>query len=193
MNPFPSRWAECAFACALGFAALACGKAESSSQGMGGSVGLGGQANSGGVTNGSGGAPMAGAGSGGKASSVPPAARGDCILYPDFVRSYAAEVMAAGGASSGGPGSGEPDPEALGPCGQCITKCSRAAVPGCENHTDCVTRHCSCEGCENRLRDGDFCACVESCNAPGDEACLAAWVDYAVCVSKACADTCPGM
>jgi hypothetical protein len=128
---------------------------------------------------------------GGNASSIPDAARGDCILYRGFVRGYVAERAAAGGAPSGVPNAGMPPAGTLGPCGECIAACSREAVPGCEVHSDCVTRHCTCEGCEDKLPYGDFCACVETCNGPRDQACLNSWVDYAVCVSQSCANRCP--
>jgi hypothetical protein len=137
------------------------------------------QAGADGGTTGSGGSP-----------GVPPEVLDECSRYVDYVRAYAAEEQA-----SDGEGSPEPQPGmgngTIGPCGACLGACSREIVPGCENHSYCVARHCSCEGCED-LPGGDFCSCVETCNGPQDDECLAAWVDYAVCVSQSCAGTCPG-
>jgi len=200
-------------ACVLGFILTACGKAEfdgeprpngGASSGFGGSsalgvsgdnssAGAGNDSSAGGSTGGTqakGGAPSEG---GASSTGGAPTARTECTSYPGIVRAFAREQTQNGGGPNGGPGPGSTDGGAgsLGPCEQCIAECSREVVDGCENHTDCVSRHCTCEGCEERLPGDNFCGCVQSCNASNDKACEQAWLDYAACVSTACADTCP--
>lgn len=165
--------------------AAAAGRAgDSALPGSSGADGLGGS--SGASTNG--GANSSAGAHAGTGPSIPEA----CIQYGDVVRGYLTELSASGGSSNDDlVDAGITEDAGLGPCTRCIAACSREIVAGCEAHSDCVVRHCTCEGCENRLPEGDFCACVESCNGPQDQVCSDAWLDYTNCLAQSCAGSCP--
>lgn len=115
---------------------------------------------------------------------VPSSARTACLLYSTFLDGYQVELgAAAGGAASAGPTppTGQAD---VGPCNSCIGSCEREQPPGCAANEACVMRHCA-------VGTANVCECAAGCAAPKDGPCLAAWVQYAVCLSEACASVCP--
>jgi len=123
---------------------------------------------------------------------IPPAAAQACVAYGGFRLALTRE-QAAHGPDTGGPGepaSGGAGP-GWGPCGQCVASCSLLPASNCGPQNDCVTRHCTCDGCaEADLPKGNFCYCAASCLGPGDQGCLNPWLAYVTCVEAACNDVC---
>jgi hypothetical protein len=115
---------------------------------------------------------------------IPTMARKACAAYPTFLERYVAEsaASAAGAPSNPMPSQGV---ATVGPCNSCIGSCERQQPPACGPNEDCVMRHCT----DPHV---NICECVAACTGPMEGACLSAWVDYAVCVSGACAGICPG-
>jgi hypothetical protein len=81
----------------------------------------------------------------------------------------------------------------IGPCGDCVSKCSAETHQDCTAQDLCVEAHCDCTalGCPNGIPEDDFCSCAATCVGVHQEACLQPWIDYGNCLTKVCANVFP--